>query len=84
MDSIDPDVFQGILGGLLGADAATQKAKLAEATSSANDISGLVKTRKKEKSSTIPSTSADTGSGKRKLEVNEESANGKRAKTEEI
>jgi HAT1-interacting factor 1 len=70
---------------MLGADAATQKAKLAEATASANDISGLVKTRKKEKPAAhAPTTSNDTGSSKRKLEVQEDGANGKRAKTEEI
>lgn len=84
-DSLDPTVFQGLLGGILGADAATQKAKLAEATASANDISGLVKTRKKEKPAVpTPATSTDAGSSKRKLEVEEDGANGKRAKTEEI
>lgn len=81
-DSIDPSVFQGLLGGLLGADAATQKAKIAEATKSANDVSSLVKTKKKP---TAPAPVADAGAGssKRKLEVDESDANGKRAKTEE-
>ncbi|KAF2676514.1 hypothetical protein K458DRAFT_437183 [Lentithecium fluviatile CBS 122367] len=84
-DSIDPSVFQGLLGGLLGADPATQKAKLAEATQSANDISGLVKTKKKEKASApAPAASSDVGSGKRKLEVEDDGMNGKRAKTEEM
>jgi len=82
-DSIDPSVFQGLLGGLLGADAATQKAKLAEATKSANDISGLVKTRKKEKAPAA-AASRDAGSSKRKLEVEEGGFDGKRAKTEEM
>jgi HAT1-interacting factor 1 len=82
-DSIDPSVFQGLLGGLLGADSATQKAKLAEATKSANDISGLVKTRKKEKA---PAQAASGGasSSKRKLDVADDGINGKRAKTEEM
>lgn len=80
IDSIDPTVFQGLLGGLLGADAATQKAKIAEATKSANDVTGLVKTKKKAKPAPAPAASS---SGKRKLEVDDNDANGKRAKTEE-
>ncbi|KAF2012010.1 hypothetical protein BU24DRAFT_375360 [Aaosphaeria arxii CBS 175.79] len=87
LDSIDPSVFQGLLGGLLGADAATQKAKIEEATKSANDISGLVKTRKKEKAPapapTATSSAIEGSSGKRKLEVEDDTADGKRAKTEE-
>ncbi|KAJ4375795.1 hypothetical protein N0V83_001072 [Neocucurbitaria cava] len=84
-DSIDSSVFQGLLGGLLGADAATQKAKLAEATKSANDVTGLVKTKKKAKAAPVPAAaSGDAGSSKRKLEVEDDAAaNGKRAKTEE-
>ncbi|KAF1979676.1 hypothetical protein BU23DRAFT_496457 [Bimuria novae-zelandiae CBS 107.79] len=86
VDTVDQSVFQGLLGGLLGATPEEQKKKLAEATQSANDISGLVKTRKKEKSAPAASasTSADASSTKRKLEVEEEGANGKRAKTEEV
>lgn len=83
-DAVDPSVFQGLLGGLLGADPATQKAALAEATKSANDISGLVKTKKKEKPVPAASSSAAEASGKRKLEVDEDAAKGKRAKTEEV
>ncbi|KAJ4303513.1 hypothetical protein N0V90_002409 [Kalmusia sp. IMI 367209] len=85
-DSVDQTVFQGLLGGLLGADPETQKAKLAEATKSANDISGLVKTKKKEKSApaTASSTADEASSSKRKLEVEEDGMNGKRAKTEEV
>lgn len=83
-DSIDSSVFQGLLGGLLGADAATQKAKIAEATKSANDVTGLVKTKKKPKApAPAAATSADAGAGKRKLDVEDDQANGKRAKTEE-
>lgn len=84
-DSIDKSVFQGLLGGMIGADPAAQKAKLEEATKAANDITGLVKTKKKEKApAPAPTASSDAGSSKRKLEVEEEGANGKRAKTEEI
>lgn len=84
---MDQTVFQGLLGGLLGADAATQKAKLAEATQAANDISGLVKTKKKEKApapAPAASASAEASGSKRKLEVEEDGMNGKRAKTEEM
>ncbi|KAL5420491.1 hypothetical protein PMIN04_006429 [Paraphaeosphaeria minitans] len=83
-DAVDPTVFQGLLGGLLGADPATQKAALAEATKSANDISGLVKTKKKEKPAPAASSSTGEASSKRKLEVESDAANGKRAKTEEM
>jgi len=84
-DSIDPSVMQGLLGGLLGADAATQKAKLAEAAMSANDVTGLVKAKKKEKAPvpTTASASTTTGNSKRKLEVDGSDAKEKRAKTEE-
>lgn len=79
IDSIDPTVFQGLLGGLLGADAATQKAKIAEATKSANDVSGMVK----KKAKPAPAVPQAGSSGKRKLEVDGNKADGKRAKTEE-
>jgi HAT1-interacting factor 1 len=82
IDSLDPTVFQGLLGGLLGADKATQKAKIAEATKGANDVSGMVK--KKAKPVPVPAAgSSGSGSGKRKLEVDGEGAVGKRSKTEE-
>jgi HAT1-interacting factor 1 len=73
------------LGGLLGADPATQKAKLKEATKSANDVSSLVRTKKKAPvPAPVTSASNVTGSSKRKLEDEDDGANGKRAKTEEI
>ncbi|OWY46484.1 histone h1-binding protein [Alternaria alternata] len=81
-DSIDSSVFKGLLGGLLGADSATQKAKLAEATKTANDVSGMVK-KKVKAPAPAPSGSNDAGSSKRKLEVDDGGAEGKRAKTEE-
>ncbi|CAG5159051.1 uncharacterized protein ALTATR162_LOCUS5387 [Alternaria atra] len=81
-DSIDSSVFKGLLGGLLGADAATQKAKLAEATKSANDVSGMVK-KKVKAPAPVVSGSNDASSSKRKLEVDDGGADGKRAKTEE-
>jgi HAT1-interacting factor 1 len=81
-DSIDSSVFKGLLGGLLGADAATQKAKIAEATKSANDVSSMVK-KKVKAPAPAASGSNDAGSSKRKLEVEDGGAEGKRAKTEE-
>ncbi|KAF2793301.1 hypothetical protein K505DRAFT_417873 [Melanomma pulvis-pyrius CBS 109.77] len=83
IDNFDSSVFQGLLGGLLGADPVTQKAKLEEATKSANDVTSLVKTKKKAPAP-APSTSNDTGSSKRKLDTEDGGANGKRAKTEEV
>ncbi|EMD85812.1 hypothetical protein COCC4DRAFT_207217 [Bipolaris maydis ATCC 48331] len=82
-DSIDSSVFQGLLGGMMGADAATQKAKLAEAAKNANDVSGMVKRKAKPAAPAATSGSKDAGSSKRKLEVNDSGADEKRAKTEE-
>ncbi|KAF2195787.1 hypothetical protein K469DRAFT_734242 [Zopfia rhizophila CBS 207.26] len=81
-EGIDPSVFSGLLGGLLGTDPATQKAKIEEATKSAKDVTGLVRTKKKEKAPE-PAASGN-GSGKRKLEIEDDGMNGKRAKTEEM
>lgn len=82
-DTLDPSVVQGLFGSLLGADPATQKAKLAEATQKANDVSQVV--RKKAKPAPAPAKldSGAESSGKRKLEGDEEGASGKRSKTEE-
>jgi HAT1-interacting factor 1 len=83
-DSIDSSVFQGLLGGLLGADKATQKAKIAEATKGANDVNGMVKKKAKAPAPAASgSSSKDSGGNKRKLEVDDGGADGKRAKTEE-
>lgn len=81
-DSIDPSVFQGILGGMLGVDSATQAAKIAEAKKNANDVSGMVKKKAK---APVPAAeqAKDVGGSKRKLEVDDGTADGKRAKTEE-
>jgi HAT1-interacting factor 1 len=56
---------------------------LAEATQSANDISSLVKPRKKEKAP-APAASSNASSSKRKLDVEDDGMDGKRAKTEEM
>lgn len=81
IDSVDPTVLQGLLGGLIGANPAEQKAKLEAAAKTANDISGLVKAKKKDKAA---AGSSDAGGSKRKLDADEETANGKRARTEDL
>ena len=82
VEEVDSTVFNGMLAGLLKAPLEEQKRKLAEATKTANDLSSLVKPKKKKNTSAV--TSDDKSSGKRKLEiVEEDNANGKRAKTEE-
>ena len=86
-DTIDQSVVQGLFGSLLGADAATQKAKLAEAKKGANDVSQVV--RKKAKpapAASKPATEASAegkGKGKRTLEAEGEETNGKRSRIEE-
>jgi HAT1-interacting factor 1 len=83
-DSLDPSVVQGLFGSLLGADAATQKTKLAEATKSANDLSGVVRKKAKAPAPAPAAAPAESASSKRKLEgEGEGDASGKRAKTEE-
>ncbi|KAF2204971.1 hypothetical protein GQ43DRAFT_453460 [Delitschia confertaspora ATCC 74209] len=84
LDGVDPELFSGLLSDLLGADAATQKAKIAEAAKGAQDVSGLVRSKKKEKAQVTAENGGASGSGngKRKLEVIDETK-GKRAKTEE-
>lgn len=66
---------------MLGANPAEQKAKLEAATKSANDITGLVKSKKKDK---VAAASSDAGGSKRKLDADDETADGKRAKTEDL
>ncbi|KAF1816316.1 hypothetical protein P152DRAFT_511114 [Eremomyces bilateralis CBS 781.70] len=73
------EALQGLLGTLTGADAFQQQATIAEATKNATDISGLIRTRKKEKAP-VPETN---GKGKRKLEEDEASEGSKKAKVED-
>jgi HAT1-interacting factor 1 len=82
-DTIDQSVVQGLFGSLLGADAATQKAKLAEATKSANDVSQVVRKKAKPAPAATKPVAEASGSGKRKLEGETEEAKGKRSKTQE-
>ncbi|OCK75036.1 hypothetical protein K432DRAFT_362740 [Lepidopterella palustris CBS 459.81] len=88
-DSADP-VFGGLLGSILGADPAAQKARIEEAAKNANDLSNLVRHKKKAPTEDPKNDSVNgsgSGSSKRKLEVEkdgERGAEGKRAKTEEV
>lgn len=74
------------MSGLIGVDAATQKAKMTEAMNQAQDVTGLVRSKKKEKPAAdakpVEGGTSVAGNGKRKLEV-DDVMNGKRAKTEE-
>ncbi|KAL1310917.1 hypothetical protein AAFC00_001143 [Neodothiora populina] len=83
----------GILGSILGESAAAQKAKIEEATKSANDLTGLIKHKKKrqpepsaikqEDGSAALTTDVEANGGKRKAPTEgeaEEEASGKEGK----
>ena len=77
----------GLLAQALGESPAEQKARLDEATRNANDLSGLVRHKKKPKPEASNGTSAgatvSTANGKRKLdEVDEAGTEGKKTKFE--
>ena len=66
--------MNGLLGSLLGESSAAQKARIEEATKSANDLTSMIRHKK----------GADAnGSAKRKSEADDGSSHSKRAKTEE-
>jgi HAT1-interacting factor 1 len=75
----------GILAQVLGESTADQKARIAEASKNANDLSGLVK-KKKPKASTSNGAAAGASAtnGKRKLDDDLADGDVKRAKTEEL
>lgn len=77
----DANPLAGVLGQILGENPAQREKRLAEATKGANDLSGLVKHKKK-----APKASESTnGEVKRKVEELEDTTlrNGKKAKFEE-
>ena len=80
------DPMAGMLQQILGETSAEQKARIAEATKGANDLSGLVKKKKAKPAATGAgaSATATTSNGKRKLDDEEAAGDGKRAKTEEL
>lgn len=84
-DGSDP--LRGVLGAMLGESKVEQQKRISEATEKANDLSGLVKHRKKAKveGAANGGAAAMEGKGKRKAEeVDEvEGVNGKKAKVED-
>ena len=80
-DGSDP--LRGVLGAMLGESKVEQQKRIAEATEKANDLSGLVKHRKKAKVENGAEVAVD-GKGKRRAEDGDvgEGANGKKVKFE--
>lgn len=76
------DALGGILGSILGESTAEQKARIAEATKGANDLTGLIK---KKAPKPAPATSATNSTSKRKLEDTDgqNGTNGKKARVED-
>ena len=72
------------MGAILGETPADQKARIAEATKNANDLSGLVKKKKPAAASTAGAVAASNAVGeKRKAEDGEAGGDkGKKARTE--
>ncbi|RMZ06667.1 hypothetical protein D0860_05447 [Hortaea werneckii] len=83
------DAMRGILGGMLGESKGEQEKRIKQATSQANDLSGLVKHKKKAKAEPEVANGAVSedgkGKGKRKAEEgpDSETASEKKAKTED-
>lgn len=77
-DSADP--LRGVLGAILGESTADQKARIAEATKNANDLSGLVK--KKKPAAVAAQPAPPQQAEKRKLEDVAEEGETKKAKVE--
>ncbi|EMC95838.1 hypothetical protein BAUCODRAFT_34605 [Baudoinia panamericana UAMH 10762] len=86
------DALKGMLGAMLGDSKAEQQKKIAEATAQANDLSGLVKHRKKVKAEegtkgvagAGAAAATTNGTGKRKAEnVDDSVVQGKKAKIED-
>jgi HAT1-interacting factor 1 len=71
----DGDPLRGVLGAMLGESKAEQAKRIEEATKGANDLSGLVKHKKKPKPEPVDEGVVVEGKGKRKADV-DESTNG--------
>ena len=69
-----PEVMGGVLGSALGESASETTARIEEAKKGANDLTGLIKRKKPE-----PSTTSGTN-GKRKAEDDEDSVENSEAK----
>lgn len=74
-DPLGGDAIGGLLGSILGGSAAEQKAKIAEATKGANDLSSLVKKKATKPVAANGAAGASGGGGaesaKRKLDGQE-------------
>ncbi|RDW91151.1 hypothetical protein BP5796_02316 [Coleophoma crateriformis] len=82
VQALKDSLLGGVLGDSLGEDPAEAKARLEEATKSANDLSGLVR-RKKDKTAEGALPEPSVTSGKRKAEGDvEDNDVGKKAKVE--
>ncbi|KAL3424392.1 histone H1-binding protein [Phlyctema vagabunda] len=83
VQALKDSLIGGALGQSLGESPAEAKARIEEATKSANDLSGLVR-RKKEKAAEGDAPEITTNGGKRKAEEDaEESDSTKKAKTDD-
>lgn len=72
----------GILGSILGESAVQQKARIEEATKSANDLTGLIRKKPAKPATQAEGGSAAAANGKRKADEEPE-VNGKKAKVED-
>ncbi|OCL09970.1 hypothetical protein AOQ84DRAFT_438640 [Glonium stellatum] len=85
-ESADPALFSGLLGSILSTDPIAQKARIEEASKGANDLTNLVRHKKKPVQPETPNKGSanGNGNGKRKLAADgDDRTEGKRAKTEE-
>ena len=79
----DP-VLGGLLGSLLGETPAQKRTRLEEATKGANDLTGMVRHRKKEKVTVdAVAVPAEGATSKRKLEDGGDAAGGKKARVDQ-
>lgn len=78
----------GLAGSLFGVAPAQQKAKIAEATKTANDLTGLIRKKQPKAETQEAAAPAENGAAKRKLEDDgnvekETRTNGKKVKFED-
>ncbi|KAK5114495.1 hypothetical protein LTR62_002430 [Meristemomyces frigidus] len=85
-DGAGGDELRGVLGAMLGESKAEQQKRIADATAQANDVSGLVKHKRKARAVENDADAGAGGKGKRKSEDVDEggvAGNGKRARVED-
>ena len=79
----DPNPLSGILGTMLGESSETQKARLEEASSRANDVTNLVKRKKQLDGPTGAEVHGPAGKRKMGTEGTKDLHNDKKAKVED-